>query len=431
MKLLIKNARVIDAKSNLDDQLDVLIENSKIVKIAKNIKDKDAQIIDAKDKVLMPGFVDMHVHLREPGYEYKETIKSGTMAAAAGGFTTVCCMPNTNPVIDNQGVVEFVISEARKSALINVYPIGAITKGLKGEELSEIADMQNAGIIAISDDGKGVMNADLMRRALEYASMLNIPVIAHSEDNDLALGGVMNEGYVATKLGLKGIPTLAESTIIARDIEIARYTDTGLHIAHISAKESVALVKRAKKDGLKITCEATPHHFSLTDEAVLGYDTNTKVNPPLRSDVDVQAIKQGLKNGTIDCIATDHAPHAESEKDVEYDHAPFGIIGLETALSLAISELVEPGILTLNQLCEKMAYNPAKILGLDKGYIAEGSIADLVIFDPLKESIISAADFKSKSKNTPFIGQKVKGAVCLTICNGNVVYNNNVSESAC
>lgn len=422
MRILIKNARVIDVKSDLDDKLDVLIENNKITKIEKNINDKDAQVIDAADKVLMPGFVDMHVHLREPGYEYKETIKTGSMAAAAGGFTTVCCMPNTNPVIDNQGVVEFVSSEARKSAIVNVLPIGAITKRLEGIELSEIADMQNAGIIAISDDGKGVMNADLMRRAMEYASMLNIPVIVHSEDRDLSAGGVMNEGYVSTKLGLKGIPTIAEVTMIARDIEIARYTNTSLHIAHISAKASVALVRQAKKDGLKITCECAPHHFSLTDEAVLGYDPNTKVNPPLRSKADVQAIKQGLKDGTIDCIATDHAPHAESEKDVEYDNAPFGIIGLETAFSLAISELVEPGILSLNQLCEKMAYNPAKILNLDKGYIAPGCIADIVIIDPEKESIISLDSFKSKSKNSPFVGRKVKGAVALTICNGKIIF---------
>jgi len=430
MKLLIKNARVIDAKNNIDEQLDVLIENSKIAKIAKNINDKDVKIFDAKDKVLMPGLVDMHVHLREPGHEYKETIKSGTIAAAAGGFTTVCCMPNTNPVVDNQGVVEFILSEARKTALINVYPIGAITKGLKGLELAEIADMQNAGIIAISDDGRGVMNADLMRRAMEYASMLDMPVIAHSEDDDLSMDGVMNEGYISTKLGLKGIPSLAEVTMIARDIEIARFTDTRLHIAHISAKESVALVKQAKKDGLKITCECTPHHFSLTDAAVIGYDTNTKVNPPLRTDIDVKAIKQGFKDGTIDCIATDHAPHAESEKDVEFDNAPFGLIGLETALSLAITELVEPGIISLNQLCEKMAYNPAMILGLDKGYIEEGSIADIVIFDPSKESIIGLENFKSKSRNTPFIGRKVKGAVCLTVCKGKIVYNNDF-ESAC
>ncbi|MFH1061464.1 MAG: dihydroorotase [Candidatus Omnitrophota bacterium] len=422
MRLLIKNARVIDVKSKLDAQLDILIENNKITKIEKNIKDKDAKVIDAAGKVLMPGFVDMHVHLREPGYEYKETIKTGSMAAAAGGFTTICCMPNTNPVIDNQGVIEFVISEARKSALVNVFPIGAITKGLKGEELAEIGDMQQAGIVGISDDGKSVMNADLMRRALEYASMLDMPVIAHSEDYNLSATGVMNEGYISTKLGLKGIPTIAEVTMIARDIEIARFTDTRLHIAHISAKQSVALVRQAKKDGLKITCECTPHHFSLTDEAVVGYDPNTKVNPPLRSKADVQAVKQGLKDGTIDCIATDHAPHAESEKDIEYDNAPFGIIGLETALSLAISELVEPGILTLNQLCEKMAYNPALILNLDKGYLAPGCIADIVIIDPEKESTIQLNKFKSKSRNSPFGNRKVKGAVAFTIRSGKIVY---------
>jgi dihydroorotase len=422
MKLLIKNARVMDFKTKLDDNLDLIIENNKIAKMGKNIKAQDAKIIDASGKVLMPGFVDMHVHLRQPGYEYKETIASGAKAAAKGGFTTVCCMPNTDPVIDNQGVVEFVLSEAKKTACINVLPIGAITKALKGQELAEIADMQNAGIVGISDDGNGVMNADLMRRALEYASMLDILVIAHSEDDDLSSDGVMNEGYISTTLGLKGIPSMAEAAMIARDIEIARFTDTKLHIAHISAKQSVELVRRAKKDGLKITCECTPHHFSLTDDAVIGYNTNTKVNPPLRTADDLKAVKRGLKDGTIDCIATDHAPHAQSEKDVEYDRAPFGIIGLETALGLCISELVEADVLDLMQVCQKMAYGPAQILNINKGYLAQGEIADIVLFDPEKEYTVTEDYFVSKSSNSPFIGRKLKGAVVMTVCGGKIVY---------
>ncbi|MFH1094569.1 MAG: dihydroorotase [Candidatus Omnitrophota bacterium] len=422
MSLIIKNATVIDAKTKIDNTLDILIEGKKIAKIGKNIKVKDADVYDAKNLVAAAGFVDLHVHLREPGFEYKETVLSGSKAAAAGGFTTVCCMPNTNPVIDNQGVVEFILSQSKKAGLINVLPVGAITKGSLGEELSEIGELKDAGVVAISDDGKPVSNPEIMRRAMEYAGMLQLPVIAHSEDTDLSAGGVMNEGYMSTKLGLKGITRVAEISMISRDIELARYTGAHLHIAHVSCRESIQIIREAKKSGVNITCECTPHHFSLTDEALENYDTNTKVNPPLRGIDDVKAVLAGLKDGTIDCIATDHAPHSEAEKDVEFDYAPFGIIGLETALALGISNLVETGILTLNQLMEKMSYNPAKIISINKGYIEVGADADITVFDPKRKWEVSELGFFSKSKNSPFIGQTLTGRVVLTIAQGRNVF---------
>ena len=423
MRLIIKNARVIDAKAKIDDMLDILIEGKKIAKIAKNIKDNDAEVYDAKNLVATAGFVDLHVHLREPGFEYKETILSGSRAAAAGGFTTVCCMPNTNPVIDNQGVVEFILSQGKKAGLINVLPVGAITKGSQGEELAEIGDLKDAGAVALSDDGNAVSNAEIMRRAMEYAGMFKLPLIAHSEDTNLSAGGVMNEGYMSTRLGLKGIARVAEISMISRDIELARYTGAHLHIAHISCGESVRIIREAKKSGVNVTCECTPHHFSLTEKVLENYDTNTKVNPPLRDSNDVKAILEGLKDGTIDCIATDHAPHAEAEKDVEFDCAPFGIIGLETALGLGISKLVKKGILTLNQLMEKMSYNPSKIININKGYIAVGVDADITIFDPNQNWKVSESGFFSKSKNSPFIGNTLSGRVVLTIAGGKKVFS--------
>ncbi len=422
MKLLIKNARVIDPKSKTDDILDILIEGNKIAKIDNNIKDNDADVFDAKGLVATPGFVDVHAHLREPGFEYKETVLSGSRAAAAGGFTTVCCMPNTKPVIDNQGVVEFILAQSKKAGLINVLVIGAITKGSKGVELSEISDLKDVGVVAISDDGNPVSNSEIMRRALEYAGMLDLPVIAHSEDTELSAGGVMHECYMSTKLGLKGITRVAEISMIGRDIELARYTGAHLHIAHVSCRESVNLIRDAKKSKVNVTCECTPHHFSLTVESLVDYDTNAKVNPPLRDIDDLKAIHDGLKDGTIDCIATDHAPHAQAEKDVEFDCAPFGIIGFETALALGITNLVEKGILSLNQLMEKMSYNPCKIINIDKGYISVGGEADITIFDPNQEWKVSLHNILSKSKNSPFIGKTLKGRVVLTIVGGKKVF---------
>jgi dihydroorotase len=423
MRTLITNGRVIDPKSRYDDIADILIENGVISGIGKNLKAKDADVIDAKGMLVVPGLIDMHVHLREPGYEYKENIASGCRAAAHGGFTSVCCMPNTDPVADNQSVVEFIIAQSKKAALVNVFPVGAITKGSAGQELSDIGDLKTAGVIALSDDGKGVMNAEIMRRAMEYASMVELPVIAHCEDSSLSAGGVMNEGYVSTVLGLKGIPSIAETVMVARDIEIARFTGTRLHIAHISCRESVDMVRRAKADGVRISAECCPHHFTLTEEAVMCYDTSTKVNPPLRTADDVEALKKGLQDGTIDCIVTDHAPHAEAEKDVEYDYAPFGIIGLETAVGLAMAELVAKGTLTLLQLVEKMSYNPARIINIDRGYFAEGAVADITIIDPEQQWVVEPGVFFSKSKNSPFIGRTLPAKVILTFVSGKVVYN--------
>ncbi|RKY34129.1 MAG: dihydroorotase [Candidatus Omnitrophota bacterium] len=422
MKLLIKNGRIIDIKSALDAQMDLLIEEDKIIKIAKNLKIEDTTIFDAKNMVIVPGLIDLHTHLRQPGYEYKETICSGSRAAAFGGFTSICCMPNTNPIIDNQNVVEFILSEAKKCGLINIFVIGAISKGSNGKQLAEIGELKKAGVVAISDDGNPVENAEIMRRAMEYASMFGLPVISHCEDKNLSAEGVMNEGYRATVLGLKGIPRIAEIIAVARDIEIASFTKTKLHIAHISCTESVELVRQAKKRGVQVTCECCAHHFTLTEDAVTGYNTNTKINPPLRTKADIAAVKQGLKDGTIDCIVTDHAPHSEEEKDLCFDTAPFGIIGLETSLGLAITELVEKKVLTLKQLVEKMSFNPAKILEIDKGYICEGCTADITVLDPHKNWVVSKDKFVSKSQNSPFINFNLCGKAVLTIVSGKVVF---------
>ncbi|HWI55303.1 MAG TPA: dihydroorotase, partial [Desulfobacteria bacterium] len=345
MRLLIRGGRVIDPANEFSDIADVLVENGKIKDIGLNLNAAEAEIIDAGGKLVVPGLIDMHVHLREPGLEAKETIATGTRAAAMGGFTGVACMPNTKPVIDNQALVEFIKSRAASAGVVNVFPIGAITKGSDGNELAEIGDMKMAGAAAISDDGHPVMNAQLMRLAMQYAKMFDMTVVSHCEDINLVADGVMNEGYYSTIFGLKGINRLAEELMVAREIMLAELTGARVHIAHISTAGSVELVRQAKRKGLKVTAEATPHHFSLTDEAVGSYDTNTKVNPPLRGEDDVKAVKEGLRDGTIDVIATDHAPHAQEEKDVEYNYAPFGMVGLETAVGLAFRELVEPGIL--------------------------------------------------------------------------------------
>ncbi|MBI5199766.1 MAG: dihydroorotase [Nitrospirae bacterium] len=429
--LLIKGGRVIDPSSNLDEITDILIENGKITKIGK-IQDstlkqvqgktqssglRDLDVIDAKGKVVVPGLIDMHVHLREPGYEYKETIKTGTEAARAGGFTVVCCMPNTNPVNDSRSVTEFILDRTIKEGSTDVYPIGAISKGLKGEELSEMADLVEAGCVAFSDDGKSVMDSELMRRAMEYAIALGVPIISHCEDTNLSKGGVMNEGFVSTELGLQGIPDSAEEVIISRDLLLAEITGVKLHIAHVSTKGSVRLIKEAKERGIGVTAETCPHYFLLTDNEVRGYDSDAKVNPPLRTEEDIEAIKQGLKDGTIDVIATDHAPHNIAEKLVEFDYAPFGIVGLETALSLSL-KLVEWGVLTINELIEKMTANPARILGLKKGILNVGSDADVTIIDMNQKVTVDPMKFRSKGRNTPFKGAKLKGLPIITILRG-------------
>ncbi|MCM8812738.1 MAG: dihydroorotase [Candidatus Omnitrophica bacterium] len=423
MKLLIKQGKIVSHRARRTETADILVDQERIVRIGKKIAARDVQqVIDAQGLPVFPGFVDMHTHLREPGYEYKETIQSGCRAAAAGGFTSVCCMPNTNPPLDNQAAVEFVVRRARECGGVNVFPIGAITRGRLGKELSEIGDLKKSGVVGLSDDGSAVVNAELLRRAMEYASMFDLPILCHCEDPDLAAGGVMHEGKISTVLGLKGIPSIAESIIVARDIALAAYTGARVHICHVSCADSVDRIRRAKRQGVAVTAECCPHHFTLTDEAVSGYDTATKVNPPLRTRQDVEAIKKGLRDGTIDCIATDHAPHAAVEKDAEYANAPFGIIGLETAFALVISELVNQDVLTLAQVVEKMAWRPSEILRLGRGSISEGAPADLTIVDPLQEWTIGREHLFSKSANTPFIGRKVRGKVLYTVANGMPVF---------
>jgi len=423
VKLLIKGGRVIDPAQNLDEELDLLVEDGEISKLAKGIvvNEGECQIINAQGLLVVPGLIDMHVHLREPGFEYKENIQSGTRSAAMGGFTSIACMPNTNPVVDNQAIVEFIKFKAKTEGIVNVYPIGSISKGLKGEELSEIGELKDAGVVALSDDGNPIKSSELMRRAMEYTKMFDLTIISHSEEKELAGEGVMNEGYVSTILGLKGIPNVAEEIMVARDVLLAELTGCPVHIAHVSTGGSVRIIRDAKKRGVKVTTEATPHHFSLTDEAVMGYDTNTKVNPPLRKQEDVLAIIEGLKDGTIDAIATDHAPHASEEKDAEYNYAPFGMVGLETAVGLVMTKLVGQGHLTLAQAIEKLTIKPASILGLNKGQLAVGSDADITLIDLEKKEIVESKNFASKGKNTPFQGMELKGLPVGTIVAGEIV----------
>lgn len=424
MNKLIKGGRVIDPSQGIDKVLDILIEKGKIKAIDENITTENAEIIDASGKIVTPGLIDIHVHLREPGYEAKEDIQSGSISASAGGFTSVACMPNTNPPADNKSVVEFIMEKAKRVGLIDVYPIGTISKGLKGEELSEIGDMKHSGIVGISDDGKPVMNSNLMRRALEYSSMFELPVISHCEDLNMSGEGVINEGLTSTILGLEGIPAAAEEIMAARDIRIAGLTGGKLHIAHVSTKGCVELIRRAKAKGINVTAEATPHHFTLTEESVKTFDTNTKVNPPLRTAEDVEAVRQGLKDGTIDAIVTDHAPHTIEDKELEYDYAAFGISGLETSLPLVITYLVNTGILTISQAIEKMTINPANIMNIPKGTLKPGRDADITIIDIEKSITVDTKKFKSKGKNSPFNGWELKGSIVMTIKGGNTVYEN-------
>jgi dihydroorotase len=419
--LLIKNGRVIDPASRLDGNRDILIENGKIKKIGARVRGKGARIINAKGKIVLPGLIDMHAHLRDPGQPEKETIASGTRAAARGGFTTVCCMANTDPAVDNPAVVKYVRNKAETEGAVNVYPIGAVTRGLKGEELAEMGLMLEEGAIAFSDDGKPIMRSDQMRRALEYARQFKALVISHCEDANLSEGGSMNESALSTEIGLPGIPSLAEEVMVARDLMLAEAYGR-VHIAHVSSARSVELIRRAKKKKLQVSCETCPHYFSLTEEAVREYETNAKVNPPLRSKADLAAVIRGLRDGTIDVIATDHAPHNIEAKDVEFNLAAFGMVGLETALSLVITKLIEPKILTWKEAIAKMTSSPAKILNLNnKGSLKVGADADVVIVDPRAEWTVDPQKFASKSRNTPFAGWKLKGKVIYTIVGGKVV----------
>ena len=429
MTIVIKNGRVIDPANGLDEPKDLLIDKGRIKalespgSISFDAGEKPS-VIDAKGCVVCPGLIDMHVHFREPGFEYKETIRSGCQSAAAGGFTSVAVMPNTNPVNDTRAVTEHILSLARTEDIINVYPIAAITQKLEGERLSEMADLKNAGAIAFSDDGRPVMNNELMRRAFEYSKMFKLPLIQHSEMLDLTEGGCMNEGMVSTELGLKGMPAEAEDIMVYRDIALLEKTGGRLHVAHISSKNSVDLVRQAKSRGLSVTCEVAPHHFTLTDEAVRGYDTNTKMSPPLRAIDDVEAIKEGLQDGTIDIIATDHAPHDIADKQVEYQNACFGIVGLETALPLSL-KLVDEKILSMGDVIKKLTSTPADIFNLKAGSLSLGNEADILIFNPNLEYSIDISKFHSKSKNSPFDGWKVKGKVIHTLVKGKTAYSAN------
>ena len=429
MTIVIKNGRVIDPANGLDEPKDLLIDKGRIKalespgSISFDAGEKPS-VIDAKGCVVCPGLIDMHVHFREPGFEYKETITSGCRSAAAGGFTSVAVMPNTNPVNDTRAVTEHILSLARTEDIINVYPIAAITQKLEGERLSEMADLKDAGAIAFSDDGRPVISNELMRRAFEYSKMFKLPLIQHSEMLDLTEGGCMNEGMVSTELGLKGMPTEAEDIMVYRDIALLEKTGGRLHVAHISSKNSVDLVRQAKSRGLSVTCEVAPHHFTLTDEAVRGYDTNTKMSPPLRAIDDVEAIKEGLQDGTIDIIATDHAPHDIADKQVEYQNACFGIVGLETALPLSL-KLVDEKILSMGDIIKKLTSTPADIFNLKAGSLSLGNEADILIFNPNLEYSIDISKFHSKSKNSPFDGWKVKGKVIHTLVKGKTAYSAN------
>jgi dihydroorotase len=422
--ILIRGGRVIDPSRNGDGIADVYLQDGKVVSVGRNIVGEDgAQVIDATGKVVAPGLIDLHVHLREPGQEDRETVATGAMAAAAGGFTAVCAMPNTDPVLDNQGAIGFVISQAQKAGKARVYPIGTVSLGQNGETLSEFGELVGAGAVAVSDDGKPVMTSHMMRTALEYARTFDIPVADHCEDMSLAHGGCMHEGIVSTRLGLKGIPSAAEEIMVARDIILAELTGGHVHLCHMSTRGSVELIRRAKEKGLKVTAEATPHHFTLTHDACEGYDTNAKMNPPLREAEDREAIRQGLKDGTIDVIATDHAPHHYDAKEREFDEAPNGIVGLETAFGLTMSELVISGLLTLPELVYRMSTLPARLFRLPGGSLAVGAPADVVVLDPAVQWIVEPGAFFSKSRNTPFAGRTLTGRADLTIVRGRVVYD--------
>ncbi|MBN1382863.1 MAG: dihydroorotase [Deltaproteobacteria bacterium] len=432
MKLLLKAGRVIDPSQNIDALMDIAIQDAKIVQIGPNLSEgqtngrkgpsSKTKTIDLTGRVVVPGLIDMHTHLREPGFEYKETIETGSLAAAAGGFTSIACMPNTQPVNDNRSITEFIKRKAALAGRVHVYPIAAITIESAGRSLTDFRDLQDAGAIGFSDDGKSVLNSALMRRALEYASSIDMPVICHCEDPQLSAGGSMNEGFVSTELGLAPIPAMAEDVMTARDIIIAEYTRTAVHIAHVSTAGSVEFIRSAKKRGVKVTAETAPHYFTLTDDSLRDFNTFYKVNPPLRTKEDLEAVKEGLRDGTVDVIASDHAPHAVTDKDVEFEFAASGMIGLETSLALSL-KLVDDGILTLPQLIQKMSFNPAKILKIPKGTLQVGVDADVTVIDREKIWTVDCHQFRSRSRNSPFHGRRMKGKAVMTIMGGEITYD--------
>ncbi len=422
MKLIIKAGRVIDPANGLDAVRDILVEDGVIVQVTESISAEDAESVDATGKLVVPGLIDIHTHLRDPGFEYKEDIISGTRAAAAGGVTSLACMPNTAPVNDTLAVTRYIIDKAKTEGSANVFPVGCISHGMQGEVLAEMGELKAGGCVAFSDDGKPVVSSELMRRAFEYADTFDAPLISHAEDKSLVGEGCMNEGPIATELGLKGIPWVAEDAATARDIMLAEFTGGRLHVAHVSTKGSVELVRQAKARGVRVTCEATPHHFMLTEEAVRGYDTNAKMNPPLRNSIDLAAVRAGLADGTIDAIATDHAPHHYDEKNVEFNLALNGIVGLETLLPLAL-QLVRDGVLDLSQAVALMTCRPAAIIGVNRGTLSVGAIADIAVIDPDLEWTVEPNMFYSKGRNTPFAGLSVRGAALKTILAGRVVFS--------
>ncbi len=426
MKLLLKGGRVVDPASNRDGTFDVLIHQGRIARVARDLPPEGADVFEmARGWIVAPGLIDMHVHLREPGQEHKETIATGCAAAVAGGFTAVACMPNTDPVNDHAGITRAILEKAAAAQLARVYPIGAVSLGSRGEQLAELADQKAAGCVAFSDDGRPVASALLLRRALEYAGMLGLPVIDHCEDPSLKGDGVVHEGYYASRFGLRGIPGIAESLMVERNVALAELTGAHVHIAHMSARQSLRAVRAGRERGARVTCEVTPHHFVLTDEALDGtveYDTNLKMNPPLREAADRDAMLEGLADGTIDAIATDHAPHHADEKLVEFDQAPFGIVGLETAVPLVFDRLVHQGRITVRRAIELLSVNPARLLNVPGGTLADGAPADVTVLAPDLEATVRAASLRSKSKNTPFDGWHLRGGVAATIVGGRVVY---------
>jgi dihydroorotase len=428
MKRLLRGGRVVDPANGVDGMLDVLIEGGRVARVGRGLPAEGASVMDLPaGMVVCPGLIDMHVHLREPGQEHKETVATGTASAVAGGFTAVACMPNTSPVNDNANVTGYILAKAAEANLARVYPIGAVSRGSKGELLADIADLKQAGCVAITDDGHPVATALLLRRALEYAGMFGMPVIEHCEDPTLKGDGVAHEGFHAASLGLRGIPGAAEALGVERGVLLAELTGSAFHVAHMSARASLRAVRKAKEAGIRVTCEVAPHHFTLTDESLatpIPYDTNTKMNPPLREAADRDAMVQGIVEGTVDAIATDHAPHHYDEKQVEFDRAPFGIVGLETAVSLAFDRLVHPGLISLARLVELMSVNPARILRVPGGSLAEGSPADITILAPDLNVRVDAARLRSRSKNTPFDGWKLRGGVAATFVAGRAVFTN-------
>ena len=423
MSLLVRNGRVVDPANSLDAVQDVLVRGERIERVGRGLKAPDGTtVIDAAGKVVCPGFIDIHVHLREPGFEYKETVATGTRAAAAGGFTAVCCMANTHPVNDNRSITDYIRAKAETEGAVRVYPIGAVTRGLSGEELAELAELAEAGCVGFSDDGRCVMNAALYRRAMEYTLPFGAPVISHAEDHDLSRGGAMNEGVISTELGVPGTPAAAEDVMVARDLLLAELTGAHVHIAHLSTAGALRLVRDAKARGVHVTAEVAPHHLLLTEEAVRSFDGNTKMSPPLRSKRDTEALLEGLLDGTIDCIATDHAPHAVSEKEGEFDRAAFGIVGLETAVGLLLDRLVRPGLLPLPTLVARLSRDPARLLGLPGGSLAPGAPADLTILDPGAQWTVDPGRFESRGRNTPFGGWTLTGRPWKTIVGGRIAW---------